>query len=52
VAGDLYAKVEVNTPKKLGRDARAIFEQLSELESRDRRDREKTIFSKVKGIFN
>lgn len=51
-AGDLYAKVEVTTPKKLGRDARALFEQLSELESRDRKEGEKTIFAKVKDIFN
>lgn len=50
--GDLYARVEVRTPKKLNRDARALFEQLSELESRERTEGEKTIFSKVKDIFN
>jgi molecular chaperone DnaJ len=50
--GDLFARVEIRTPKKLGREARALFEQLSELESRDRANGEKTIFSKVKDIFN
>lgn len=50
--GDLYARVEIRTPKKLGREARALFEQLSELESRERSNGEKTLFAKVKNIFN
>ncbi len=50
--GDLYARVEVHTPKKLSREARELFEQLSEVETRERANGEKTLFSKVKDIFN
>jgi molecular chaperone DnaJ len=50
--GDLYARVEVHTPKKLSREARELFEQLSEVETRERANGEKTLLSKVKDIFN
>jgi len=50
--GDLYATVELRTPSKLSREARELFEQLAELEGRERAEGEKTIFSKVKDIFN
>ncbi len=50
--GDLFARAEIRTPPKLSREARALFEQLSELESRERAKGEKTLFAKVKDIFN
>lgn len=51
-AGDLFARVEVRTPKKLNREARELFEQLAEIEKKNSPGGEKGFFSKIKDIIN
>ncbi len=49
--GDLYVHLDVQVPKKLTREQRKLFEQLSELLPAENAPHEKSVFEKVKDFF-
>ena len=49
--GDLYVHLDVQVPKKLTREQRKLFEQLSELLPTDNSPHEKSVFEKVRDFF-
>ncbi|HEX4751082.1 MAG TPA: molecular chaperone DnaJ [Bryobacteraceae bacterium] len=49
--GDLFVHVDVQVPKKLSREQRKLFEQLSELLPTENAPHEKSVFEKVKDFF-
>jgi molecular chaperone DnaJ len=57
--GDLFATVQVQTPKKLSREQRQILEQLSrvlpkekfEPRTREEEENERNLFDRVKDMF-
>ncbi len=49
--GDLYIHLDVQVPKKLTREQRKLFEQLSELLPAENSPHEKSVFEKVKDFF-
>ena len=50
--GDLYIIVVVETPKKLSKKERELFEDLAELQTDKKRKDESSIFQKVKDLFH
>ena len=48
--GDQYVNVIVDTPKRLGKEERELFEQLAEFDGKQGRDR--GLFERVRDIFN
>lgn len=49
--GDLYVHLDVQVPKKLTRDERKLFEQLSALLPAENAPTEKSVFEKVRDFF-
>ncbi len=49
--GDLYVRVRVQTPARLTREQRKLFQQLAELSPADNQPSEKSVFEKVKDYF-
>lgn len=49
--GDLYVHVLIETPRKLTREQRRLFEQLEQLLPADNAPHEKSVFEKVKDLF-
>jgi molecular chaperone DnaJ len=49
--GDLYVHIDVQTPKKLTREQRKLFEQLREVLPAENMPHEKSVFEKVRDFF-
>ena len=50
--GDQFVSVNVRTPKRLSKDERRLYEELSKMSSEKYDYDDKTIFEKVKDIFS
>lgn len=48
--GDLYVRVNVDVPKRLSEDQKAVLRQFEEM-TRDRNDQRKSFFDKMKDVF-
>ncbi len=50
--GDQYVRVRVQTPTRISKEKKGLFEKLWELEKDEIEEQEKSIFEKVKNLFN
>jgi molecular chaperone DnaJ len=51
-AGDLYVKIVVRTPERLSRKQRELLQKLAEASEEDLHSPDKTLYEKVKSLFD